>query len=89
MVVVSDTSPISALLQVGHLELLPKLFGRVVVPEKVLEELRGLRAFGVSLELLENAEWLNIQNAAPSVLLDTLLSTLDPGEAHAIALSVD
>ena len=39
MLVVSDTSPISALLQIGRAELLGDLFGRVCVPEAVGNEL--------------------------------------------------
>lgn len=33
MIVVSDTSPITSLLQVGAGHLLPELFGQVIIPE--------------------------------------------------------
>lgn len=39
MIVVSDTSPITALLSVGRGEVLAKLFSEVVIPEAVLGEL--------------------------------------------------
>ena len=39
MIVVSDTSPLTALLTVGEAELLPKLFLEVIIPEAVRGEL--------------------------------------------------
>ena len=36
---VSDTGPVNYLLQIGHVELLQKLFGRVWVPKAVVAEL--------------------------------------------------
>jgi predicted nucleic acid-binding protein len=40
MIIVSDTSPVSALLTIGEIGLLEKLFGEVVIPAEVLAELR-------------------------------------------------
>ncbi len=39
MLVVSDTSPVTALLQIGQAGLLPTLFGRVLIPPAVKDEL--------------------------------------------------
>jgi predicted nucleic acid-binding protein len=39
-VVVSDTSPIRCLDHLGLLEILPSLFGEVLIPPAVAEELR-------------------------------------------------
>ena len=35
MIVISDTSPINYLLQIGLIGLLPELFGRVLIPNAV------------------------------------------------------
>ncbi|NEQ39516.1 MAG: hypothetical protein F6K40_25950 [Okeania sp. SIO3I5] len=35
MIIVSDTTPISELAKVGYLDLLPQLFGKVVIPQGV------------------------------------------------------
>ena len=40
MIVVSDTSPLTALLTVGAADLLPQLFSEVVIPEAVRDELQ-------------------------------------------------
>jgi predicted nucleic acid-binding protein len=37
--VVADTSPIFYLLSIGHIDLLPQLFGTVLVPDAVYKEL--------------------------------------------------
>ena len=41
MIVISDTSPLTALLGVGAADILPKLFTEVVIPEAVRDELRA------------------------------------------------
>jgi predicted nucleic acid-binding protein len=35
MIVVADTSPFVALANIGRLDLLPRLFGRVLIPPQV------------------------------------------------------
>ena len=40
VIVLSDTSPINYLVLVGHIDILPTLFGQVVVPSAVLAELQ-------------------------------------------------
>jgi predicted nucleic acid-binding protein len=39
MIVVADASPICYLILIGEVELVPKLFGRVFVPQAVVAEL--------------------------------------------------
>jgi predicted nucleic acid-binding protein len=41
MIVVSDTSPINYLLAIGQVEILPKLFGTIVIPSVVMAELKA------------------------------------------------
>jgi predicted nucleic acid-binding protein len=38
-IVVSDTSPIINLAMIGRLSLLPAVFNRVIIPQKVFEEI--------------------------------------------------
>lgn len=40
MIVVADTSPLNYLIQIESDELLPRLYGRIVIPAGVLEELK-------------------------------------------------
>jgi len=89
MIVVSDTTALSALMRCGRLPLLHLVFGEIVIPPPVLRELEGLARWGVDLDVLKAADWVKIITAQPSPLLLQLLSQLDEGEAHAIALSIE
>ena len=40
MIVISDTSPINYLILIECVNVLPELYGRVVIPEGVFEELQ-------------------------------------------------
>ena len=39
MIVVADSSPLVALTAIGHIDVLPRLFGQVVIPPEISEEL--------------------------------------------------
>lgn len=87
MIVVSDTSPISALIRLGQVELLPQVFGQVVIPPAVKTELSYLQQFGFDLQDLWAADWLSIQAAQNQSLINQLSLELDVGEVAAIALA--
>ncbi len=40
MIVVADTSPINYLVLIGHIEILPQLYVRILIPPAVWKELR-------------------------------------------------
>ena len=79
MIVVSDTSPLTALLTVGEAELLPKLFREVVIPEAVLAELRR------SHVLLP--DWLRAVGVKDTARAGRYARIVDAGEAEAIELA--
>lgn len=87
MIVVSDTSVISALLSIDKLELLSQLYGKVIIPKVVWDELERLREFGYDLSPLENTQWLEIIDPKDKELETRLNEVLDKGESAAIALS--
>jgi len=41
MIIIADTSPINYLVLTGFQELLPTLFGQILIPEAVLDELQS------------------------------------------------
>jgi len=84
--VVSDTSPICYLLLVGHVEILAALFGRVVVPRAVREELAHPGAASEVRHWIANPPgWLSIQEAPLVPAPD--LTRLHLGEREAILLA--
>lgn len=82
-IVVSDTSPLRALSHLGLLELLPDLFGEVMVSPAVVREAASA---GVVIPDEPAFKRVSPTNAR---LVSRLGSGLDPGEAEAIALAVE
>ena len=85
-IVVADTGPLSYLVLIREIDLLPKLFRSVAVPETVVGELCHTRAPApVRTWALAPPSWLAVHaNPAES----PQLPPLDPGERAAIALAL-
>ncbi len=79
MLVVSDTSPVTSLLQIGQAGILRTLFGRVLIPSAVENEL--LR-FHPSVP-----DFLDVQAIQDQQMAEVLCRQLDRGEAEAIVLA--
>jgi hypothetical protein len=87
MIVVSDNSPISALLAIDKIEILPTLFGEVIIPQAVMSEISLLVEKGYDLTSLVNVAWLKIENPKEDNILRASVAKLDKGEAQAIILA--
>ncbi|MEO6759875.1 MAG: DUF3368 domain-containing protein [Saprospiraceae bacterium] len=88
MIVVSDTSPIGSLFLIDRLELLPTIFGEVIIPEKVFQELLVLETlFGYDLSSIKLAPWVIIRQATNLEAIQRLHEELDAGESEAIVLA--
>jgi len=79
MIVVSDTSPLTALLTVGHEEILPQIFDEVFIPQAVQNEL--LRSHN------KLPEWLRTVEIKDTAQAKKYLQIVDIGEAEAIELA--
>jgi predicted nucleic acid-binding protein len=88
VIVVADAGPLIYLDGIGKLDLLPALYGRVLVPRRVFEEVvvegAGLPgAAGVAA-----AGWLEVVDIpADDLVYAALRTAVDSGEAAAIALA--
>jgi predicted nucleic acid-binding protein len=84
-VVVADTSPLNYLLLIGEVDLLLHLYGRVLVPDMVVSELRdseappAVRAWASRLP-----SWVDVRSTPASI---EQLERLDEGERAAILLA--
>lgn len=86
MIIVSNTSPINYLILIGNINLLPQLFGAIIIPQAVYSELSDASApLPVQTWIATPPDWLKIQPVSqPS---DAILDLLDPGEREAILLA--
>ncbi len=83
--VIVNTSPLQYLHQVGQLDLFPRLFGRIIVPEAVLVEITAGRRAGVSLPQLEAFDWIDLRSPASPV---AGLRAWDLGAGESAVLSI-
>jgi predicted nucleic acid-binding protein len=83
VLVVADSSPLIYLSRAGILDILPALFGDVVIPRAVWDEAVERRPSAPGIDKFRNARWLRIvDNPSPPVDLG-----LDPGETAAILVA--
>jgi predicted nucleic acid-binding protein len=88
MIVVADTSPINYLILIKEIEILARMYGSVVIPRAVREELlRPSAPEVVRTWIGELPTWLEVRS--PVNAPDASLDLLDPGERDAIMLAVE
>ena len=88
MIVVADTSPINYLVLIQEIDILPKMYGSVVVPQTVRDELVRLSAPQLVRSWVDHLpDWLDVRS--PLALPDLSLAKLDAGERDAITLATE
>ena len=89
MIIVSDTSPISNLVIVNYVHLLPDIFGTIIIPKPVHAELLANGPGHPVTLLAQSADWLEIKVVKDLAAVTELENerNLDLGEAHAIVLA--
>jgi predicted nucleic acid-binding protein len=84
MTVVSNASPLHYLILVGYVEVLPKLFDRLMAPPAVVSELsRPKTPAPVRLWMASHPRWLEVNK--PAMVLE--VAGLGKGEREAISLA--
>jgi predicted nucleic acid-binding protein len=88
MIVISDTSPINYLILTGEIDILEKLFRRIVVPQAVFSELQHTKTPQQVKDWIANAPaWLEVKQADTSLF--TPSKRIGNGEREAIALAIE
>jgi len=86
MLVVADSSPLIVLVNIEHVDVLPKLFGQVFIPPAVADELtfssrpQAVRDFATA-----PPAWLHVQR--PTTIQS--IPELHPGETEALSLALE
>lgn len=85
-IVVADTGPLNYLILIGAIDLLASLFESILIPEAVRAELCAPGASRVVRQWADRPPaWIDVRSV--SVLPDPSWSSLDDGEAQALALA--
>ncbi len=87
MIIVSNTTPLSELAKVGQLNLLQKLFGKIIIPQEVYNEVTTGNHPAASV--VPSAKWIEVFTIQdPTQLLQLQIKfKLDLGEAATIILA--
>lgn len=85
MIVVVNTSPLIALDRIGHIDILPRLFGELIRPQSVADELRAGKHLYGGTDALFRADWLKTLADPPEMMLR---KELGAGETAVIALAL-
>ncbi len=87
-IVVADTGPLNYLTLIGHINLLPALFEKVLIPATVRNELTSIHAPPAVLRwMAAPPDWLEIREDPIDQAADVVLEGLDAGEKAAIQLA--
>jgi predicted nucleic acid-binding protein len=82
--VVSDASPLNYLVLVGVQEILPNLYGSILVPDQVIDELKHAGTPAVVSQWASHLpDWIEVRLGDSS-----RFPTLDVGEAAALAMAI-
>jgi uncharacterized protein len=91
VIVISDTSAITNLAAIQHLQLLPQLYNQVAIPEAVYRELAEIDPPVPGTLEVQTSPWLKVRQVVDRVMVERLQVEvrLDPGESEAIALAME
>jgi hypothetical protein len=84
MKVVSNTTPIISLASIGRLDILRMLFGEIIIPQAVYQEIKAKPSYAYwEIE----ASYIKVQSIQGQLLQNKLLISLDLGETETIILA--
>ena len=89
MIVIADTTPLITLMKLQRLDLLEKLFGNVIIPNAVYEELISNSMYLAEAQMIAHCSFLKRFEVSDRQSIKILREVvgLDAGESEAIALA--
>lgn len=91
MIVVSDTTPLISLMKASRLDVLQQLFGEVLIPTAVFNELTSNDSFQEEAQQIRNCPFIRVVSVSETKAVDVLRRStgLDLGESEAIVFADD
>lgn len=87
MIVVSNSTILIGLSKIGKLDLLQKLFTKIVIPAEVFDEVVGKGENKPGADDVKNASWIETSSISDRIQVQLLMGSLDKGEAEAVVLA--
>ncbi len=85
--IVSNTTPLINFYSIERLDILEKLFGRIIIPEAVAKEIKEKEKKFKGVEEVLNSNFIEVQKIHNDTFSNNLKIDLDDGEAEAIVLA--
>ncbi|MGV2389256.1 MAG UNVERIFIED_CONTAM: hypothetical protein LVR29_16425 [Microcystis novacekii LVE1205-3] len=79
MIVVSNTSPITSLAAIGYLNLLHDIYGTIIIPLAVYEELTGLGYAVPGTIEVQTLSWIEKRELEESVIIERVTERITSG----------
>ena len=89
MSIVSNTSPISNLAAIGRLQLLQQVYGSIIIPPAVADEVARVATIYTQAAAIPTLPWIQVQTVNDTTTVQRLHRDLDIGECEAIALALE
>ena len=89
MIIVSNTSPITNLAAVGQLNLLQQLYGSIIIPQAVYDEMANLGYTVPGTIEVQTLSWIQTRQVINCTVVTQLETEIAPGESEAIALAIE
>ena len=87
--VVANSSVLIHLSRVGRLDLLERIFGRIVIPKAVYRECVVEGRGRPGAEEIASAPWIEVRSISSEALKRSFMFLLDEGEAEVIVLAIE
>lgn len=87
MIVVTNSTILIGLAKIGKLNILPKIFSKIYIPDEVYQEIveKGKRKSGS--EKIKKARWIELKTVRDRVHVNLLMASLEKGEAEVLCLA--
>jgi uncharacterized protein len=84
MTVISDTTALTNLLKIGHVDILKELFGKILIPSAVERELKKIEHHE---KFINSCDWIEACTPSNKLAVTILRTLLGEGESEAIILA--
>jgi uncharacterized protein len=89
MIVVCNTSPITNLAAIAQLDLLRSIYGEIIIPQAVYDQLTNLPYSVPGGTEVQTSDWIKVRPVLEQSKVRVFRRDVDFGEAEAIALSLE
>jgi uncharacterized protein len=89
VITVCDTSPITNLAAIAHLDLLRRIYGKIIIPQAVYEELTDVGYPVPGTTEVKTLDWIEVGQVTDITQVARFRQSVDRGESEAIALAME